>query len=125
VHILEICLTTKDRPRSSRPRIVNAHHGREEKTIIFTNREIFFFSFTDWCTQTALPATDGLSLPVCVEPGPSEWYSPVAGLHPRPAPADGLVQYFAAPQRATNPQSPPLNPHPHPHPRRPRMRTRT
>jgi hypothetical protein len=73
---------------------------REEKQS-FLSVAIFFCSLTDWCVQTGLPTPASLSLPVYVEPGLSEWCSPLAGLHPRQARAGGLVQYFAGPQRAT------------------------
>ena len=54
----------------------------------------------DRCIQTSLPIAAALSLPIYVEFGLSEWYSPVApgtGLHPRPARTDDLLQYFPRP----------------------------
>ncbi|KAI0639358.1 histidine phosphatase superfamily [Trametes polyzona] len=50
------------------------------------------------CLQTAVPSAQKLGLPLYVEHGLSEWYSPVApgsGLHPRPAPAAELKSYFS------------------------------
>ncbi|PFH54517.1 hypothetical protein AMATHDRAFT_134533 [Amanita thiersii Skay4041] len=49
------------------------------------------------CLQTAKPTANDLKLPVFVEHGLSEWYSPVApntGLHPRPGSASSLQQHF-------------------------------
>ncbi|KIM66159.1 hypothetical protein SCLCIDRAFT_14531 [Scleroderma citrinum Foug A] len=49
------------------------------------------------CLQTALPVANVLNLPIHVEHGLSEWYSPVApgtGLHPRPLAAADLNRYF-------------------------------
>ncbi|CDO75252.1 hypothetical protein BN946_scf184967.g5 [Trametes cinnabarina] len=49
------------------------------------------------CLQTAVPTAQKLGLPLYVEHGLSEWYSPVApstGLHPRPASATELRAYF-------------------------------
>ncbi|KAH9898443.1 histidine phosphatase superfamily [Cubamyces lactineus] len=49
------------------------------------------------CLQTAVPTAQKLGLPLYVEHGLSEWYSPVApgtGLHPRPASAAELRTYF-------------------------------
>ncbi|KAH7915802.1 histidine phosphatase superfamily [Hygrophoropsis aurantiaca] len=49
------------------------------------------------CLQTAKPTSEALNLPIYVEHGLSEWYSPAApgtGLHPRPAPAAELQAYF-------------------------------
>ncbi|KAF8640619.1 hypothetical protein AX17_000280 [Amanita inopinata Kibby_2008] len=49
------------------------------------------------CLQTARPVANALSIPIYVEHGISEWYSPVApnsGLHPRPGSASSLHQYF-------------------------------
>ena len=58
----------------------------------------------DRCIQTCLPIADALSLPLYVEFGLSEWYSPVTpgtGLHPRPAPADDLQRYFPRPSHGS------------------------
>ncbi|KAI0374213.1 PGAM-domain-containing protein [Pilatotrama ljubarskyi] len=49
------------------------------------------------CLQTAVPSAQKLGLPLYVEHGLSEWYSPVSpgtGLHPRPASATELRTYF-------------------------------
>jgi len=49
------------------------------------------------CLQTAKPTASALNVPIYVEHGISEWYSPVApgsGLHPRPGSAASLQQYF-------------------------------
>ncbi|KAH9849802.1 histidine phosphatase superfamily [Lenzites betulinus] len=49
------------------------------------------------CLQTSVPTAQKLGLPLYVEHGLSEWYSPVTpntGLHPRPAPAAKLQTYF-------------------------------
>ncbi|KAJ6610044.1 histidine phosphatase superfamily [Mycena sp. CBHHK59/15] len=49
------------------------------------------------CLQTSKPVSNALGVPVYVEHGISEWYSPVAegtGLHPRPGSAASLLQYF-------------------------------
>ncbi|TFK77056.1 phosphoglycerate mutase-like protein [Pluteus cervinus] len=49
------------------------------------------------CLQTAQPVAVALGLPLYVEHGISEWYSPVApgtGLHPRPQSATVLQTYF-------------------------------
>ncbi|KAG5733097.1 hypothetical protein E4T56_gene14020, partial [Termitomyces sp. T112] len=45
------------------------------------------------CLQTAKPVSSALGLPIYVEHGLAEWYSPVApgtGLHPRPGSAESL-----------------------------------
>jgi len=49
------------------------------------------------CLQTAAPVARALKLPLFVEHGIQEWYSPVkpdSGLHPRPANATKLQTYF-------------------------------
>ncbi|PBK77277.1 phosphoglycerate mutase-like protein [Armillaria solidipes] len=49
------------------------------------------------CLQTASPVSTALGIPIFVEHGLSEWYSPVepnTGLHPRPGPASSLEPYF-------------------------------
>ncbi|KAH8120344.1 phosphoglycerate mutase-like protein [Phellopilus nigrolimitatus] len=49
------------------------------------------------CLQTAKPTSKALDVPIYVEHGLSEWYSPVkpgTGLHPRPASAHDLQAYF-------------------------------
>jgi len=49
------------------------------------------------CLQTSQPVAQALKLPLYVEQGLNEWYSPVApgtGLHPRPGPASSLKQWF-------------------------------
>ncbi|GAB1517193.1 C6 zinc cluster transcription factor-like protein [Rhizoctonia solani] len=49
------------------------------------------------CLQTSNPSSEILDLPIYVEHGLSEWYSPVipgTGLHPRPHDATTLKQYF-------------------------------
>ncbi|KAG7099258.1 hypothetical protein E1B28_001121 [Marasmius oreades] len=49
------------------------------------------------CLQTSKPVSDALGLPIYVEHGISEWYSPVApnsGLHPRPSSAATLTRHF-------------------------------
>ena len=54
---------------------------------------------------TCLPIADALSLPLYVEFGLSEWYSPVTlgtGLHPRPTPADDLQRYFPRPSHGSS-----------------------
>ncbi|KAJ7254065.1 histidine phosphatase superfamily [Mycena haematopus] len=46
------------------------------------------------CLQTSQPVAKALGVPIFVEHGISEWYSPVApntGLHPRPGPASSLT----------------------------------
>ncbi|CCA69105.1 related to TFIIIC subunit, 55 kDa (transcription initiation factor) [Serendipita indica DSM 11827] len=51
------------------------------------------------CLQTAKPVAAALQLPLFVEPGIQEWYSPVkagTGLHPRPVTVEELVPYFEA-----------------------------
>ncbi|KAL4069585.1 histidine phosphatase superfamily [Scleroderma yunnanense] len=50
------------------------------------------------CLQTSLPIARASNLPIFVEHGLSEWYSPVApgtGLHPRPLTAPDLKRYFS------------------------------
>ncbi|KAI0793464.1 phosphoglycerate mutase-like protein [Abortiporus biennis] len=50
------------------------------------------------CLQTARPVSKALGSPIYVEHGLSEWYSPVvpgSGLHPRPANATSLRNYFS------------------------------
>ncbi|KAI0724507.1 histidine phosphatase superfamily [Cerioporus squamosus] len=50
------------------------------------------------CLETAKPSAEALKLPLHVEHGLSEWYSPAApgtGLHPRPASASALRAHFA------------------------------
>ncbi|KAF9455833.1 histidine phosphatase superfamily [Collybia nuda] len=49
------------------------------------------------CLQTSQPVATALNIPIYVEHGISEWYSPVSpgtGLHPRPGSATSLRQYF-------------------------------
>ncbi|KAG9222866.1 hypothetical protein PLEOSDRAFT_155405 [Pleurotus ostreatus PC15] len=49
------------------------------------------------CLQTSKPVSKALGIPIYVEHGLSEWYSPVApgtGLHPRPGSAADLQSYF-------------------------------
>ncbi|KAK7058929.1 C6 zinc cluster transcription factor-like protein [Paramarasmius palmivorus] len=49
------------------------------------------------CIQTAVPVSKALNVPIYVEHGIGEWYSPVApntGLHPRPGSASFLKTYF-------------------------------
>ncbi|CAE6503400.1 unnamed protein product [Rhizoctonia solani] len=49
------------------------------------------------CLQTSSPSSEILGIPIYVEHGLSEWYSPVVpgtGLHPRPHSAQTLKQYF-------------------------------
>ncbi|KAL0580407.1 C6 zinc cluster transcription factor-like protein [Marasmius crinis-equi] len=49
------------------------------------------------CLQTSKPVSEALGVPIYVEHGISEWYSPAApntGLHPRPSSASSLVSYF-------------------------------
>lgn len=51
----------------------------------------------DRCLQTAKPTATALSIPIFVEQGIGEWYSPVkagTGLHPRPISAQELLLYF-------------------------------
>ncbi|CAE6433853.1 unnamed protein product [Rhizoctonia solani] len=51
------------------------------------------------CLQTSNPSSEILGLPIYVEHGLSEWYSPVVpgtGLHPRPHDATTLRQYFSS-----------------------------
>lgn len=51
------------------------------------------------CLQTALPTAQALNIPIYIEHGLSEWYSPVkpnTGLHPRPGPASSATQFFPA-----------------------------
>jgi len=50
------------------------------------------------CLQTSKPISNALKVPIFVEHGLSEWYSPVqpgTGLHPRPYPATELQSYFS------------------------------
>ncbi|OAX42374.1 PGAM-domain-containing protein [Rhizopogon vinicolor AM-OR11-026] len=50
------------------------------------------------CLQTSKPTSQALQVPIYVEHGISEWYSPVApgtGLHPRPSSAAALQTYFS------------------------------
>ncbi|GJE86070.1 histidine phosphatase family protein [Phanerochaete sordida] len=50
------------------------------------------------CLQTTKPVSNALNVPIYVEHGLSEWYSPVqpgSGLHPRPASAENLRSYFS------------------------------
>ncbi|KAJ1310426.1 hypothetical protein OPQ81_007159 [Rhizoctonia solani] len=49
------------------------------------------------CLQTSNPSSEILGIPIYVEHGLSEWYSPVVpgtGLHPRPHSANTLKHYF-------------------------------
>ncbi|KAF5377577.1 hypothetical protein D9615_005363 [Tricholomella constricta] len=49
------------------------------------------------CLQTSQPVSSALGIPIYVEHGIAEWYSPVVpgtGLHPRPGSAESLRQYF-------------------------------
>ncbi len=48
------------------------------------------------CIQTLLPVSQALKIPIYVEHGLAEWYSPVAqntGLHPRPGSASSLLEF--------------------------------
>ncbi|KZV77740.1 phosphoglycerate mutase-like protein [Peniophora sp. CONT] len=48
------------------------------------------------CIQTIAPTAEALGVPIFIEHGLSEWYSPVeagTGLHPRPGPASSLERY--------------------------------
>ncbi|TFK41114.1 histidine phosphatase superfamily [Crucibulum laeve] len=50
------------------------------------------------CLQTSKPVARALGLPIYVEHGMSEWFSPVVpgtGLHPRPGSATSLKGYFS------------------------------
>jgi len=50
------------------------------------------------CLQTAQPTAQALGIPIYIEHGISEWYSPVkpgTGLHPRPGSAASLQPYFS------------------------------
>jgi len=50
------------------------------------------------CLQTAQPTSIALGIPIYVEHGIAEWYSPVvpgSGFHPRPASATSLREYFS------------------------------
>ncbi|KAG2120964.1 histidine phosphatase superfamily [Suillus discolor] len=50
------------------------------------------------CLQTSKPTSQVLEVPIYVEHGLSEWYSPVApgtGLHPRPSSATVMQTYFS------------------------------
>ncbi|KAM5535424.1 hypothetical protein V8D89_010946 [Ganoderma adspersum] len=50
------------------------------------------------CLQTARPTAEALKLPLYVDHGLSEWYSPVApgtGLHPRPGSAADLAKHIS------------------------------
>ncbi|KAF8912705.1 histidine phosphatase superfamily [Gymnopilus junonius] len=50
------------------------------------------------CLQTSKPLAQALGLPIYVEHGIAEWYSPVApgtGLHPRPGPTESLQTHFS------------------------------
>ncbi|KIK43558.1 hypothetical protein CY34DRAFT_81584 [Suillus luteus UH-Slu-Lm8-n1] len=50
------------------------------------------------CLQTSQPTSRALEVPIYVEHGLSEWYSPVApgsGLHPRPSAAAVMQSYFS------------------------------
>ncbi|KAF8168057.1 histidine phosphatase superfamily [Crassisporium funariophilum] len=49
------------------------------------------------CLQTSQPVAKALNIPIYVEHGIAEWYSPVApgtGLHPRPGPTESLQSFF-------------------------------
>ncbi|KZP31310.1 phosphoglycerate mutase-like protein [Athelia psychrophila] len=49
------------------------------------------------CIQTSKPIVQALGIPLFLEHGVSEWYSPVSpgtGLHPRPPSAAGMHEYF-------------------------------
>jgi len=50
------------------------------------------------CIQTSEPVARALNVPIYIEHGLSEWYSPVkpgTGLHPRPGSATSLASYFS------------------------------
>ncbi|KAF5312609.1 hypothetical protein D9619_003219 [Psilocybe cf. subviscida] len=50
------------------------------------------------CLQTSRPLAQALGIPIYVEHGLAEWYSPVepgTGLHPRPGPTSGLQGFFS------------------------------
>ncbi|VDB99628.1 unnamed protein product [Peniophora sp. CBMAI 1063] len=50
------------------------------------------------CLQTIAPTAEALGIPIFIEHGLSEWYSPVepgTGLHPRPGSAHSLQQHCA------------------------------
>ncbi|KAF8973966.1 histidine phosphatase superfamily [Flammula alnicola] len=49
------------------------------------------------CLQTSRPLAKALGIPIYVEHGIAEWYSPVepgTGLHPRPGPTESLQAHF-------------------------------
>ncbi|TCD71489.1 hypothetical protein EIP91_008869 [Steccherinum ochraceum] len=58
------------------------------------------------CLQTSKPVSNALGIPIFVEHGLSEWYSPVApgtGLHPRPVSPTALRAYFSEIDDSWNP----------------------
>ncbi|THH34066.1 hypothetical protein EUX98_g57 [Antrodiella citrinella] len=75
----------------------------EELAVYFTSlpedeRPTAIFSSPYYrCLQTSTPVSKALGIPIYVEHGLSEWYSPVApgsGLHPRPGSATHLQTFF-------------------------------
>ncbi|KIY72783.1 phosphoglycerate mutase-like protein [Cylindrobasidium torrendii FP15055 ss-10] len=49
------------------------------------------------CIQTSMPVAKALGIPIWIEHGLGEWYSPAkpgSGLHPRPGPASTLTKFF-------------------------------
>ncbi|KAK7463616.1 C6 zinc cluster transcription factor-like protein [Stygiomarasmius scandens] len=49
------------------------------------------------CLQTSKPVSNALGIPIYIEHGIAEWYSPASpgtGLHPRPGSASSLKSYF-------------------------------
>lgn len=61
---------------------------------------------SDRCLQTVDPVAKALNLPILVEHGLAEWYSPVkagTGLHPGPVPANKLVSFFERIDPSYNP----------------------
>jgi transcription factor C subunit 7 len=61
---------------------------------------------SDRCLQTVNPVAKALDLPILVEHGLTEWYSPVkagTGLHPGPVPANKLVSSFERIDHSYNP----------------------
>jgi transcription factor C subunit 7 len=61
---------------------------------------------SDRCLQTANPVAKALNLPILVEHGLAEWYSPVkagTGLHPGPVSANELVPFFERIDPSYNP----------------------
>ncbi|CAE6534147.1 unnamed protein product [Rhizoctonia solani] len=90
--------TKKDPPLAAYGVAQAADLAKFIKSLPEEHRPTLLFSSPYYrCLQTTNPTSEVLGIPIYVEHGLSEWYSPVTpgtGLHPRPQSAETLKQYF-------------------------------